>query len=192
MQTDFMFCSVQLFSHVRLFPTPWTTARQASLSITNSQSSPKPISIESVMPFNHLILCHPLLLLPQIPPSIRVFQMSQLFASGGQSIGVSASTSIHPMNIQDWFPLGLIGLISLQSKGLSRVFSTLRWKASILRHSAFFIVQLSHPYMTTGKTTALTRQTFVGKVMSLLFTMLSRLVISFLPRSKCLLISWLQ
>ena len=116
MQTGFMFSSVRLLSHVRLFPTPWTTTHQASLSITNSQSSPKPISIEWVMPFNHLILCYPLLLLPQIPPSIRVFQMSQLFASGGQSIGLSVSTSVLPMNTQDWFPLGWTSWISLLSK----------------------------------------------------------------------------
>ena len=119
--------------------------------------------------------------------------MSQLFASGGQSIGVSASASVLPMNTQDCVPLGLTGWISLQSKGLSK--SLLQHhssKASILQPSAFFIVHLSHPYLTTGKTKALTRQTFVGKVMSLLFNMLSRLVITFLPRSKCLLISWLQ
>ena len=92
--------SVQSLSHVRLFVTPWTTAHQASLSITNSWSLPKPMSIESVMPSNHLILCDPLLL-PSIFPSIRVFKMSQLFTSGGQSIGVSASTSVLPMNTQD-------------------------------------------------------------------------------------------
>ena len=116
--------------------------------------------------------------------------MSQIFTSGGQSIGVSASASVLPMNIQDRFPLGLTDLISLQFKGLSRVFSNTT--ALILQCSAFFIVQLSHLYMTTGKTIALTRLTFVGKVMSLLFIMLSRLVIAFLPRSKSLLISWLQ
>ena len=108
------------------------------------------------------------------------FQMSQFFASGGQSIGVSASTSVLPMNTQDWSPLGWTGWISLQSKGLSRVLQHHSSKASILQHSAFFIVQLSHPYMTTGKTVALTRWTFVGKVMSLLFNMLPRLVIAFL------------
>jgi len=144
------------------------------------------------MPSNHLILCHPLLLPPSIFPTSRSFPLSQFFASGGQSIGVSASASVLAMSIQDWFPLGLTGWISLQSKGLSRVFSNTSSKASILQLSAFFIVQLSHPYMTTGKTIALTRRTFVGKVMSLLFNMLSRLVIAFLPRSKCLLISWLQ
>ena len=114
------------------------------------------------------------------------FPMNQFFASGGQSIGVSASASVLPMNIHNWFPLGWTGWISLQSKGLSRVFSNTTVqhhssKASVLQHSAFFIVQLSHLYMTTGKTIALTRQTFVGKVMSLLFNMLSRFVIAFLP-----------
>ena len=118
--------------------------------------------------------------------------MSQLFASGGQSIGVSASASVLPINTQDW-SLGWTGWISLQSKGLSRVFSNKQSsKASILQCSVFFIVQLSHPYMNTGKTIALTRWTFVDKVMSLLFNMLSRLVITFLPRSKRLLISWPQ
>ena len=109
------FSSVQLLSCVRLFATPWTAAHQASLSITNSQSLPKLISIESEMPSNHLILCHPLLLLPSIFPSTRAFQMSQLFASGGQSIGVSASTSVLPMNTQDCSPLGWTAWISLQS-----------------------------------------------------------------------------
>ena len=123
-------------------------------------------------------------------PASGSSQMSQFFTPGGQSIGVSASASVLPMNIQDWLPLGWPGWISLQSKGLSRVFSnTTVQKVSILRHSAFFIVQLSHPHMTTGKPIALTRWTFVGKVMSLLFNMLSRLVIAFLPRSKRLLIS---
>ena len=157
---------------------------------------------------NHLILCHPLLLLPSIFTSIRslsqfwvsqyesvTFQMSQLFASGGQSIGVSTSASVLPMNVQDWFPLGLTGWISLQSKGPLRVFSNTFYqhscKAKILWCSAFFMVQLSHPCMTTGKTIALTRWNFVSKVMFLLLNMLSRLVIAFLPRSKCLLISWL-
>ena len=109
-------------------------------------------------------------------PASGSFPMSQFFASGGQSIGVSASALVLPMNIQDWFPLGWTGWISLQSKGLSSLCQHHSSKTSILRHSAFFIVQLSHPYMTLGKTTALTRWTFVGKVMSLLFNMLSRLV----------------
>jgi len=130
---------------------------------------------------------------PQSLPASGSFPMSQLFAWGGQSIGVSASASVLPMNTQDWSPLGWTGWISLQSKGLSK--SLLQHhssKASILRCSAFFTVQLSHPYMITGKTIALTRQTFVGKVISLLFNVLSRSVITFLPRSKRLLISWLQ
>ena len=120
------------------------------------------------------------------------FPMSQFFSSGGQSIGVSASASILPMNIQGWFPLGLTALISLLSKGVESLLQQHSSKVSILLCSAFFIVQFSHPYMTTGKTIASTRWTFVDKVMSLLFNMLSRLVITFLPRCKRLLISWLQ
>ena len=171
----FVFSSVQLLSYVQLFATPWTAACQASLSITNSRSLLIFTPIESVMPSNYLILCHPLLLLPTIFPSIRVFPMSQFFTSGGQSIGVSATASVLPMNIQDWFPLELTDLMSLQSKRLSRVFSN----TTVQKHQFFGTQpssqsQLSHPYMTTGKTTALTRQTFVGKVMSLLFNMLSR------------------
>ena len=124
---------------------------------------------------------------PQSFPASGSFPMSRLFTSGGQSIGASASASVLPMNIQDWFPLGLTGLISLKSKGLSRVFfNTTVQKAPILQCSAFFIVQLSHPCMTTRKIIALTRWTFAGKVMSLLFNMLSRLVIAFFPKSKCL------
>ena len=115
--------SVQSLSHVRLFATPWIAACQASLSITNSWSSLKLMSIEWVMPSSHLILCHPLLLLSPIPPSIRVFPMSQIFAWGGQSIGVSSSASVLPMSAQDWPPSEWTGWISLQSKGLSRVFS---------------------------------------------------------------------
>ena len=119
--------------------------------------------------------------------------MGQFFASGAQSIGVSASASVLSMNSQDRFPLGWIGRIFLLSKGLSRVFSnTTGSEASILWCSAFFIVQMSHLYRTTGKIIALTRRTLVSKVMSLLLNMLSRLVITFLPRSKRLLISWLQ
>ena len=123
----------------------------------------------------------------------KLCSIVSVLQSGCQSIGASASASVLPMNVQDGFPLGWTGWISLQSKGLSRVFSnTTVQKASILWHSVFFIVQLSHPYMTTGKTIALTRWTLVGRVMSLLFNMLSTLVIAFLPRSKCLLTSWLQ
>ena len=144
--------SVQSLSSVRLFVTPWPAACQASLSITNTWSLLKFLSIELVMPSNHLILCHPLLLLPSIFPSIRSFPMSQFFALGGQSIRASASASVLPMNIQDSFSLGWTGWISLQTKGLSRVFfNNHNSKASILQHSAFLIVQLSHPYMATGK-----------------------------------------
>ena len=144
--------------------------------------------------------CHPTISSSVVPflshlqsfPASESFQMSQFFTSGGQSIGVSASASVLPMNIQDWFPLGWTGWISLQSKSLKSLLQYHSSKASILQSSAFFIVQLSHPYMTPGKTLALIRQTFIGKVMSLLFNVLSRLVIAFLPRSKHLLISRLQ
>ena len=173
------FSSVQLLSHVWLFVTPWTAARQASLSITNSKNPPKPVSMRLVIPSNtYLILCHPLLFLPQSLPASGSFPMSQLSAWGGQSIGVSASISVPPMNTQDWSPLEWTGCNSLQSKGLSRVFSN----TTVQKHR-FFDAQLSsqsnsHPYMTTGKNIALTRWTFVGKVMSLLFNTLSRLVIN--------------
>ena len=116
--------SVQSLSHVRLFATPWTAAVQASLSITNSQSLLKLMSVESVTPSNNLIFCHHLLLHPSIFPNIRIISNESVFESGGQSIGVSASTSVLPMNIQDWLPLGLTGLISLLPKGLSGVFSS--------------------------------------------------------------------
>ena len=145
--------------------------------------------------------CHPTISSYIIPfssclqscPALGSFPVSEFFASGGQSTGVSASASVLPMNTQDWFPLGWTDWISLQSKGLSRVFSN----STVEKHHLFgtqpsFTVQLSHPYMTTAKTIALTRRTFVGKIMSLLFNMLSRLVIAFIPRSKRLLISWLQ
>ena len=145
--------------------------------------------------------CHPTISSSVIPlssylqsfPASGSFQMSRFFASGGQSIGVAASASVLPENIQDWFPLGLTGWISLQSKGLSQESSpTPQFRSINSSALSFFRVQLSHPYMTTGKTIALTRQIFVGKVMSLLFNMLPRIVIAFLPRSKHLLISWLQ
>ena len=128
---------VQSLSCVRRFVIPWIAARQASLSITNSWSSLKLISIESVMPSSHLILCRPLLL-SQIPPSIRVLPMSQLFAWGGQSTGVSALASVLPKNTQDWSPLGWTGWISLQSKELSRVSSNTTFQ----KHQ-FFSIQLS-------------------------------------------------
>ena len=126
---------------------------------------------------------------PQSFPASGSFPMSWLFKSGGQSTGHSVSASVLPMNIQGWFPLELPGVISLQSRGLSRVLQNHSSKASILWHSAFFMVQLSHLYMTTGKIIALTIWAFVSKVMSLLFNALSRFVIIFLPRSKQLLIS---
>ena len=135
--TEVLFSSVQSLSRVWLFATSWTVARQASLSITNSWSPPKPMSTESVMPSNHLILCHPLLLLPSIFPSVRVFS-NELFTSGGQSIGVLASASVLPMNTQDWSPLGWTGWISLQSKGLSKVCSN-----TIVQKHQFFCAQLS-------------------------------------------------
>ena len=132
------FSSVKSLSCVQLFATPWITAHQASLSITDSWSLLKLMSIESIMPSSHFILCRPLLLLPPIPPSIRVFPMSQLFTWGSQSIGVSASASILPMTTQDWSPLGWTGWISLQSKGLARVFSN----TTVQKHQ-FFGAQLS-------------------------------------------------
>ena len=141
---------VQSLSHVRLFATPWTAARQASLSISNSQSSLRLRSIKSVMPSSHLILCRPLLLPPSIFPSF--FPMSQFFASGGQSIGASASAPVLPVNTQGWVPLGWTGGISVQPKGLSRVFCNTTSKASVLHCSVFLMVQLSHQYMTSGKT----------------------------------------
>ena len=187
------FSSVQSLSCVRLLATPWISARQASLSITNSWSPPKPMSIVSVMPSKHLILCRPLLFLPSIFPSTRLFSNESALCIRWPKYW-SFSFNISPSNEHS-------GLISLRMDWLDflAVQGTLKSllqhhssKASILRCSPFSIVQISHPYMTTGKTIALTRWTFVGKVMSLLFNMLSRLVITFLARSKGLLISWLQ
>ena len=151
----------------------------------HSWSLLKLMSIESVMPPSHLILCCPLLLLLSICPSIRVCTNESVRASGGQSIRVSVSAPVLPMTIQDWFPSGWTGWISLQSKGLFK--SLLQHhssKASILWHSSFFMVQLSHPNVITRKTIAMTRRTFVDKVMSLLFNMLSRLVISFSSKEQ--------
>jgi len=167
------------------FSTPWTAACQASLSITISQSFLKLVSIESVIPSNHLILCCPLLLLPSIFPSIRFFSNESLFSSGGQSIGVSVSASLLLINIQDLFPLGLTGLISLQPKGLSRVSSNI----IVQKHQFFsfqpFLWANSHIHtQLLKKTIALTIWTFVSKLISLLFNMLSRFVIAFLPKSK--------
>ena len=182
---DIGISSVQSLSRVWLFVTPWTEAHQASLSITNSRSPPKPISIESVMPWNHLILSCPLLLLPTIPPSIRVFSNeSTLHIRWPKywSFSFKISPSIeHPGLIS--FMMDWLDLLAVQGtlKSLLQHHSS---KASILWRSAIFTVHLSHPYMTTGKTIALTRWTLVSKVMSLLLNMLSRLVITVLPRSK--------
>ena len=140
-----LFISVQSLSRVQLFATPWTATRQASLSLTNSQSLLKLMSIESVMPSNQLILCRPLLL-PSIFPSIRVFSNESVLATGGQSIGVSAAASVLPMNIQDWFPLGLTGLISLRFKGLSKVFSNTTAQKSI---SSSVLSFLDNPNLTS-------------------------------------------
>ena len=188
MYSLFQFSSV---TQSRLFATPWT-ACQASLSITNSQSLLKLMSTESVMPSNHLILCRPPLLLPSTFPSIRVLSNESAlhirwpkYWSFNFSISPSKE---HPELIS--FRMDWLDLLAVQGtlKSLLQHHSS---EASILRCSAFFTVQLSHPYMTTGKTIALTRPTFVGQVMSLLFNMLSRLVITFLPRNKRLLISQL-
>ena len=178
------FCSVQLLSRVRLFVTLWLAARQASLSITISKSSLRLMSIESVMPSSHLILGRPFLLLPPIPPSIRVFSSESALRMRRPkywsfSFSISPSKEI-PGLIS--FRMDWLDLLAVQGtlKSLLQHHSS---KASILRRSAFFTVQLSHPYMTTGKTITLTRRALVCKVMSLLLNMLSRLVITFLPRS---------
>ena len=139
------FHSVQSLSRVQLFATPWTAVRQASLSIINSRSLPKLMSIESVMPSNHLILYHPLLLLPSILPASGSFPMSRLFTLGGQNIGVSTSPSVLLMSIQSWFPLGLTDLISFLSKGtLKNPLQHHISNTSILQGSSFFMAQLSH------------------------------------------------
>ena len=171
----------------------WTTAHQASLSIINSQNPPKPMSIESMMPSNHLILCRPLLLLPSIFPSIKVFSNESALHIRWPKYW-SFSFSISPSNEQPGlisFRMDWLDLLAVQG-----TLKSLLWyhssKASVLLHLAIFIVQLSHPYMTTRKTIALARRTFVDKVISLLFNMLSMLVTTFLPRSKHLLISWLK
>ena len=172
---------------------PWTAARQASLSFTISQGLLKLMSIELVMPSNHLILCHLLLCLPSIFPSIRVFSNESglhirwpEYRSFGFSISPSNEYSGLISFRMDWLDL-------LAAQGtLKSLIQHYNSKVSILQHSAFFMVQLSHPYMTTGKTIALTVWTFVSKVMSLLFNTLNRFIVAFPPRSKCLLTSWLQ
>ena len=166
---------------------------QASLSITNSWSLPKLMSIESVMPSSHLILCHLLLFLPPIPPSIRVFSNQSTLHMRWPKYWSFSFSIIPSKEIPGLISFRMDWLVLLAVQGTRK--SLLQHhssKASILQCSAFFTVQLSHPYITTGKTIALTRQTYVGKVISLLFYMLSRLVITLLPRSKHLLISWLQ
>ena len=188
----FSISSVQLLSRVWLFATLWTAACQASLSITNSQNLLKLMSIESMMPSNHLILCCPLLFLPSIFPSIRVFSNESALCIRWPKWW-SFSFSITPSNEysglisfrMDWFDL-----LAVQGT-LNSLLQYHSSKASIFQHSGFSMVQISHPYMTTGKTIGLTRWTFVGKVMSLLFNILSRFVRALLPRSKRLLISWL-
>ena len=191
--------------------TPWIAACQTSLSITNSWSLLKLMFIEFVMPSNHLILYYPLLLLPSICPSIRVFSnesvlhvrwpkfqlkySAEIFSQIPNKAKTEVfSSSISPSNEYSGlvsFRINWLDLLAVQGT-LKSLLQHHRSKASILQHSGFFMVQLKHPYMTTGKTIALIIWTFVGKVMPLLFNMLSRLVIDLLPRSKCLLISWLH
>ena len=187
------FSSVQSLSRVQLFATPWIAARQASLSITNSQSSLILMSIESVMPSSHLILCRPLFLVPPIPPSIRVFSNESTLCRRWPKYWSFSFSIIPSKEIPGLisFRMDWLDLLAVQGtlKNLLQHHSS---KASILQRSVFFTVQLSRPYMTTRKTIALTRRTSVGKVISLLLNMLSRLVITFLPRSERLLISWLQ
>ena len=185
--------SVQSLICVTLFATPWTAAHQASLSITNWRSLLKLISIEQVMPFNHFILCHPFLLPPSIFTSIRLFSNESVpcirwLKYWNFSFSISSfSDYSRPIS----FRVDQLDLLAVQGT-LESLIQHHSSKASILQHSAFFTVLLSHLYMTTGKTIVLTRWTFIVKVMSLLFNMLSRLIITFLESSKCLLISWLQ
>ena len=191
--SKYIYQSVQ-FSHSVMSnsATPWTAACQASLSITNSRGLFKLRSIELVMPSNHLILCHPHLLLPSIFPNIRVFSTkSALHIRWPKywSFSFSTSSSNEYSGLIS-FRMDCFDLLAVQGT-LKSLLQHPNSKASILRCSAFFIVQLSHSYLTTQKTTALTRRNFVGEVMSLFFNMLSRLVIPFLPRSKHLLTSWL-
>ena len=180
-----IFSSVQSLNRARLSVTPWTAACQASLSINNPQSLLKLLCIESVMPSNHLILCHPLLLPLSIFPSVRVFSSESVLHNRWPKYW-SFSFSISPSNEYSGlisFRMDLLDLLAVHGtlKSFLQYHSS---KVSILQCSAFFIVQRSHPLMTTGKTIALTRRTFVGKVISLLFNILSQLVIAFLPRIK--------
>ena len=182
---------VQLLSPVWLFATLWTAAHHVPLSYTFSQSVFTLMFTESVVPSDHLKhSCHFSFCL-QCLPAWESFSMSWLFASGGQSIGVSASAAVLQRNIQGWLPLGLFDLLAVQGT-LKSLLQHHNSKASVLPHSDFFVVQLSHQYMTTGKTIVLTIQNLVSKIMSLLFNMLSRFVVVFLPWCNGLLISWLQ
>ena len=184
---------VLLLSCVWLFANPWTTAHQASLSLTISRSLLKLTSIESVMPSNHLILCHPLILLPSIFPSIRFFS-NELALHIRWLRYWSFSFSISPSNQYSGlisFRIERFDLLAVQAVIKSHL-QHHSSKAPVLQHSAFFTVQLSHSYMTTGKTIALIIQTFVSNTMSLLFNMLSMFIIAFPPRKNCLLLSWLQ
>ena len=190
--SSFRFSSLQSLSCVRLFVTPWTTARQASLSITNSWSLLKLMSIELVLPSNYLILCCFLLLLPSIFPSIRIFSsVSALpirwpkYWSSSFSISPSSEYSGLISFRIDWFNHFAV---QWTLKSLLQHHSS---KASILQHSALLLVQFSYPYMTTRKTITLTKWAFISKVMCLLFNMLSGLIIALFPKSKCLFISWL-
>ena len=188
---DHQFSSVS--SHVRLFATPRTVARQASLSITISRSLLKLMSIESGMPCNHRTLCRPLLLLPSVFSSIGVFSNESALRIRWPkywSLGFKISPSNEYSGLFS-FRMDWLDLLAAQGT-LKSLFQQHSSKALVLQCSAFFMVQLSHPYMTTRKIIALTRRTFVGKEMSLLFNTLSRLVVAFLSKSKCLLISWLQ
>ena len=178
-QLNYCISSIQSLSRVQLFATPWIAAHQASLSITNSRSSLRLMSIQSVMPSSHLILCHPLLLLPSIPRSISLFQ----WVNSSHEVAKVLESQLQHHSLQRnpgliSFRMDWLDLLAVQGtlKSLLQHHSS---KASILQRSAFFTVQFSHPYMTTGKTIALTRRTLVGKVMSLLLNMLSRLVILF-------------
>ena len=189
------FSSVQSLSHIQLFVTLWTAAHQASLSITNFWSLLKLMSIKSVMPFNHLILCHPLLLPPSIPPSIRVFSSESVFRirwskSWSFSFNISPSNE-HPGLIS--FRMDWLDLLAVQGtlKSLFQHHSSKGINSSVFNFLYSPTLTSIHEKTTTGKTISLTRWSFVSKVMSLLFNMLSRLVIAFLPRSKCLLISCL-
>ena len=181
----FYFSSVQLLSHVRVLATPWIAAHQASLSITNTQSSPKLMCLKSVMPSSHFILSRPLFLLPSNTPSIRAFSSESTLRMRWPkywsfSFSISPSKE-HPELIS--FRMDWLDLLAVQGilKSLPQYHSS---KTSILQHSAFFTVQLWHPYMTTGKIIALTRQTVVDKVMSLLFNMLSRLCHNFSSKEQ--------